>query len=133
MYLLDSNIVVELLLDQDRADEVERFLRAVAPGDALLSELALYSIGIILLRRKAPEAFVRFWADLLDTGAVHIIRLSLADMPAVVDAAGRFGLDFDDAYQYVAAKKYDYVLLSFDTDFDRTDLQRKTPGDILNA
>ena len=28
MYLLDSNIILELLLDQDRADEVERFLRA---------------------------------------------------------------------------------------------------------
>lgn len=26
-----------------------------------------------------------------------------------------------------------YAFLSFDTDFDRTDLQRKTPGDILNA
>jgi len=27
MYLLDTNIFLELLLDQDKADEVEKFLR----------------------------------------------------------------------------------------------------------
>ena len=26
MYLLDTNILLELLLDQDRADEVEQFI-----------------------------------------------------------------------------------------------------------
>jgi hypothetical protein len=42
-----------------------------------------------------------------------------------------FNLDFDDAYQYVAAEKHDLTLVSFDADFDRTDRGRKTPADIL--
>jgi hypothetical protein len=130
MYLLDSNILVELLLDQDRADEVEECLRALEPGTAFLSELSLHSIGIILLQHKVPEVFMRFWADLLSPGAVRLVRLSLGDMPMVVDAASRFGLDFDDAYQYVTATKHGYTLLSFDTHFDRTDLQRRTPGEV---
>lgn len=39
-------------------------------------------------------------------------------------------LDFDDAYQYVAAEKYTLTLISFDTDFDRTERGKKTPGEI---
>ncbi len=40
---------------------------------------------------------------------------------AVID---HFGLDFDDAYQYVAAEMYDVELVSFDEDF----LARITAG-----
>lgn len=39
-------------------------------------------------------------------------------------------LDFDDAYQYVAAEKYTLTLVSFDADFDRTERGKKTPGEI---
>ncbi|MFA6372325.1 MAG: hypothetical protein WCW68_06850 [Methanothrix sp.] len=44
-----------------------------------------------------------------------------------------FHLDFDDAYQYVAAERNDLVLVSFDADFDKTDMGRKTPADILDG
>lgn len=40
-------------------------------------------------------------------------------------------LDFDDAYQYVIAKRDNLTLVSFDADFDRTDLQRRTPAQTL--
>jgi len=50
MYLLDTNIILELLLDQDRAAEVERFLRTTPPGRLYFSEFSLYSLGIILFR-----------------------------------------------------------------------------------
>jgi len=42
-----------------------------------------------------------------------------------------FNLDFDDAYQYVAAEKHNLTLVSLAADFDRTDRGRKTPADIL--
>jgi hypothetical protein len=48
-----------------------------------------------------------------------------------MSARKRFRLDFDDAYQYVAAEKHDLTLVSFDADFDRTDRGRKTPVDVL--
>jgi predicted nucleic acid-binding protein len=69
----------------------------------------------------------------VEHSGVRVVRLTPADLIPVLDARKRLGLDFDDAYQYVTAKKYGYTFLSFDTDFDRTDLQRKTPGDILSA
>jgi predicted nucleic acid-binding protein len=49
-----------------------------------------------------------------------------------VNAIDEFGLDFDDAYQYVAAKTRDWELVSFDDDFDDTDLDHLTPQDVLD-
>ncbi len=42
-------------------------------------------------------------------------------------------LDFDDAYQYTIAAKYSLTILSFDSDFDRTDLGRKVPAEIIQG
>ena len=42
--------------DQDKADEVEHFLRNTPPEQLHLSEFALYSLGIVLLRRKEYES-----------------------------------------------------------------------------
>ena len=42
----------------------------------------------------------------------------------------RFNLDFDDAYQYVAAEKFNLEIVSFDSDFDRTERGRKTPDQV---
>ena len=56
--------------------------------------------------------------------------LSLDDMDLVVKTSQEFNLDFDDSYQYVIAKKYDLILVSFDSDFDRTSKGRKTPSGI---
>ena len=75
MYLLDTNIWLERLLDQARSAE--------------------------------PE-----------------------DTDGVINAIKRFKLDFDDAYHYAATGKYSLTLVSFDTDFDQTDLERKTPAEI---
>jgi predicted nucleic acid-binding protein len=133
MYLLDTNILLELLLDQEKADQVERFLRRLSPNHLYLSECALYSLGIILFRRRHHNVFLRAVQDLLVTGGMGLARLEIEDMQDIVQAAQKFRLDFDDAYQYVAAEKYDLIIVSFDGDFDRTERGRKTPADILQA
>ena len=52
-------------------------------------------------------------------------------MQPVVGAIEQFGLDFDDAYQYVVALEHQALIVSFDKDFDRTDQGRQTPQQIL--
>jgi predicted nucleic acid-binding protein len=130
-YLLDTNILLEFLLDQDRADEVERFLKEVPHQQLAVTEFSIHSVGILLLRRKMHAGFVRFAEDLLLSGAIGLVRLDVSDIIRVGKTAGATGLDFDDAFQYVAAEKHDLTLISFDADFDRTDRGRKTPADIL--
>jgi hypothetical protein len=133
MYLLDTNIILELLLDQEQADEVEQLLRSTPPESFHLSEFALYSLGIVLLRRKMYDTFLRSVEDLLVTGGIRLVRLVVEDMQDIVHTAQRFNLDFDDAYQYVAAEKYGLILVSLDGDFDRTERGRKTPAEILSS
>ena len=43
----------------------------------------------------------------------------------------KYKLDFDDAYQYVAAEQNGLIIVSFDGAPDKTSLGRKTPGEIL--
>lgn len=130
MYLVDTNIILELLLNQDKADEAELFLRNTSPAQLYLSEFTLYSLGIILFRYKKQLVFLQTVQDLLLSGSVQIVRLEANDMQNVIDASQQFNLDFDDAYQYAAAQKYNLIIVSFDSDFDRTVRGRRTPGDI---
>jgi len=62
-----------------------------------------------------------------------LLRLGLEDMENVVHASRRFNLDFDDAYHYAAAEKYNLNIISLDSHFDRTDRGRKTPSEISPA
>jgi len=103
----DTNIFLELFLDQDKADDVERLLRT-APKERLyiISEFSLYSVGIILFRRKLFDVFVRFVEDLIITGGIKLLKLSAEDTKKLAEVSQRFGLDFDDAYQYAVAERY---------------------------
>ncbi len=133
MYLLDSNIFLELLLDQDKADEVERLLRSVPRERLHISEFSLYSVGIVLFRRKLFDVFVRFVEDLIITGGIRLLRLSAEEAKELAEVAQRFTLDFDDAYQYAVAGHHGLTIVSFDSDFDRTERGRKTPKDLLEG
>ena len=133
MYLADTNLIAEILLQQTKAGEVKRFLESAAPEGLYLTEFSLYSLGIILLRRKMHDTFLRTVDDLLLTGGIRLVRLGLEGMQDIVHASRRFNLDFDDAYQYAAAEKYNLIIVSFDGDFDRTERGRKTPAEALQG
>jgi hypothetical protein len=133
MFLLDTNVWLELLLGQQKAGEVQEFLSAWPASELAITEFSLYSIGIILTRLKKDAAFENFLADILEDGGVRLVRLDPAGLRAILAVRGRFGLDFDDAYQYVAAERHDLTLISFDGDFDRTERGRKTPADVGGA
>jgi predicted nucleic acid-binding protein len=130
MYLLDTNIILEVLLDQERAAEAEQLLHNTSPEELYLSDFSLYSLGIILLHRKEHDAFLQLVDD-LTTGGIGLVSLGAERMPDVIHAAQQFNLDFDDAYQYAVAESYDLAIVSFDGDFDRTERGRQTPIEIL--
>lgn len=58
-----------------------------------------------------------------------LIALHPGDMGLVLDAMALHRMDFDDAYQYVAAEKRDLTIVSFDRHFDGTPRGRRTPGE----
>jgi len=131
VYLLDTNIILELLLDQDHADQVAAFLNQAAPDSLHISEFFLYSLRVILLRLKRFDLFLRSVKDLFLSEVIALLRLGVEDMAKIGEIAQTFGLDFDDSYQYVAAEKFNLELLSFDRDFDRTPRGRKTLEEVM--
>jgi len=131
MYLLDTNILVELILEQQRAAEVEEFLRFVPPEQIFFTEFSLYSMSMLLVRRKRYDTLTRILDDLFAPGGVQIIRVRPMDLKNVARVTKELNLDFDDAYQYVAAEILNLELISFDKDFDKTPRGRKTPNQVL--
>lgn len=130
VYLLDTNIFLELLLDQKEAASVQVLLNTQIPKYLHISDLAFHSIGIILYQKNAARLFSDFVRDLFGEGGITILSLTSEDIVRVEQVASAFGLDFDDAYQYVVAEKFDLELISFDTDFDSTDKKRIVPAGI---
>jgi len=130
LYLLDTNIFLEVLLDQEESGSVKALLTSKDPGELGISDLALHSVGIILYQKNAAHLFSDFIDDLFGEGGITIFALGTEDIKRVEQVSLAFNLDFDDAYQYVVSEKFGLLLVSFDKDFDRTDKKRVVPADI---
>ncbi|MCD5417107.1 PIN domain-containing protein [Candidatus Bipolaricaulota bacterium] len=131
--LLDTNIFLEVILEQERAGEAQSLLSAIEEHEFFLSDYSLHSIGLLFFRRRQHEVFRQFLIDMFLEAGVAIIALSAWEMDGVIQVAKRFSLDFDDAYQYAVAERYGLTIISFDSDFDRTEKGRRTPKDLTEG
>ena len=131
MYLVDTNVWLEPLLQQERAEEAVQFLTQTPTENLFITDFSFYSIGILLTRRNRPNILLDFVQDVFTNGAVVLLRLDPQEMPNLVAAINQFNLDFDDAYQYVTAQRNNLVIVSFDNDFNRTPEGRRTPAEIV--
>jgi hypothetical protein len=129
VFLVDTNVFLEVLLEQQRAEEARQFLLNAPVDSLIISDFSLYSIGIILVRRQMSETF-RFFLQDVQAG-MPLVRLNLDDLNVLPEVAQSLRLDFDDAYQYVLAERWGLRLVSFDADFDGTPLGRVTPAIAL--
>jgi predicted nucleic acid-binding protein len=64
MYLLDTNILLEILLKQARAEDCKRFMKQ-NESSILISDFTLHSIGVILYRMRKSDLFTTFVTDIL--------------------------------------------------------------------
>jgi predicted nucleic acid-binding protein len=126
-YLVDTNIWLERLLDQESSDDVGRFLDRIPSDQLLISDFSLHSIGVILGRLKKEKVFVEFVDDVIIKGSVSCKGLDAEEYSECVECIKKFKLDFDDAYQYIVAKKHGARIVGFDADFKRTDTKYLTP------
>jgi uncharacterized protein len=131
VFLLDTNIWLERLLGQGQAEVVAELLDSLSPSDMCMSDFTLHSIGVICNRLKQRDVFVKFVDDVLIDAGVVLVSIPANKMKRVVEIMDRFSLDFDDAYQYVAAEIEKATIVSFDKDFDETEQGRLTPMQVL--
>jgi predicted nucleic acid-binding protein len=127
-FLIDTNIFLEILLDRKGSIECQKILRL--KYRYFISDFSLYSISILLINYSKKQVLIDFIKD-IEAAEIEIIRLNLNDFYDVVNNAERFGLDFDDTYQYTISAKNNLLIISYDKHFDKTDLKRIKPKQLL--
>ncbi|MDW8438365.1 MAG: PIN domain-containing protein [Chloroherpetonaceae bacterium] len=124
--LIDTNIFLEILLNQERTSVARKFIDAQPKGSLFISDFSLNSVGLKLFLFKQKRLLQPFYLH-LKQNRVQKLSLETDDVAEFIDNSERWGLDFDDAYQYTVAKKRGLSIVSFDADFDKTDLVRIEP------
>lgn len=127
MYLLDTNIFLEILLQREKSKAAKHLFIANSSTDLFITDFSLHSLGVFLFQRNRHETYIRFVKDVIIKTGVTVIGLDPEEVLALTEVSKRFHLDFDDAYQYAVAQKYGLQIMSFDADFDRTEKGRKIP------
>ena len=121
--LIDTNIFLEVQLDQNKASQSKQLLQLVQK-DTIKGYITDYTIDSIVLimehYKKSPKEIQTFLSSLLAYKGLEIYTLSIFDRILATKHMQTLGLDYDDACQYQAMKvlKLD-IIASFDTDFDR--------------
>jgi len=127
--LIDTNIFLEVVYAQKRAGEARRLLES-RRHQFFVSDFALHSVGVSMLRRARAAQWPDFIDEMILSGLVEVLTISFDHLAEVTETAQRLNLDFDDAYQYVVAEHNDLVIVSFDHDFDHTKRGRREPQSI---
>lgn len=117
MYLLDTNIFLEILLGQAKKETCKRFLDDNSK-DVNISDFTLHSIGVILFRHNKEDIFWKFIQDVMPK--IGLLSLPIDAYREVIGARKTQKLDFDDAYQYRTAKHHGLRVVTMDKDFERT-------------
>ncbi len=116
MFLIDTNIFLEILLAQDKNELCKSFLTDNI-RDLNMTDFSLHSIGVILFKYHKQDVYRKFIADVIPN--VKLISLPVMLYDKIIDMSQSFNLDFDDAYQCVAAKYYKLKIITMDKDFKK--------------
>lgn len=130
-YLFDTNICLELMLNQEQAEIGINILQTVSLSQIYISDFTLHSIGVIVSRLKKTEIFNEFIQDVFIQGKLVQLSLEPTDLIDLVHYMNEYSLDFDEAYQLTVSKKYELTIVTFDRDFKNKGLDLVLPNDLL--
>jgi len=115
MFLVDTNVFLEIVLRQDKKEDCKSFLDNNI-GNLNITDFSLHSIGVILFRYGKEEIFRKFVEDIISN--TKLLSLPVELYGEVVNVRTSLNLDFDDAYQYSMAKYYGLKVVTMDKDFE---------------
>ena len=135
-FLLDTNILLEILLGQEKKELAKKVIRKLMknPYSLHISDFTLHSVGIKFW--KIPKTTERSkligekkkkWGEFLDNTFpgtdirfnIMVISLSKKQLYYVGEVIEKYNLDFDDAYQVTVAMILDLDIISEDSDLIR--------------
>jgi len=128
MYLIDTNIFLEILLEQDKADQCENLLKDIKKSkhNFYVSSFTIHSIEVIMARNKKIKQLSDFLSFLIKSN-IQRIDTNTKDELNVLNVMGKSNLDFDDAIQLYLCQKNNLKIISYDQHFDQTQISRIEP------
>lgn len=130
MYLVDTNIFLEILLEQERTAECELLFEKLRDGEmtAVVSSFTLHSIEVIMERTGRHDHLLEFLKDVDSAKGLKRFDTTTLDELEALRISKTLKLDFDDAIQYFICKTHNLKIVSFDQHFDNKDITRIEPN-----
>lgn len=121
-YLVDTNIFLEILLEQSKAEDCKKFLSEHF-NEIMITDFCIHSIGIICYRKKLFEVYEKFIADIVQY--TPIITLTKFELHLMAQHSKDSLLDYDDSYQLEASTFNHLEIATMDKDFYRVAANHK--------
>ena len=135
MYLVDTNIFLEVMLGRRRKEECKKFLALLRNGrlTGVVTDFTIHSIIVLFDRLEKRNELRVFLSSLSAYKGLYIYTTTISEELKAIDLAEGKGLDMDDAIQYSSALSLGARgIVSFDRDFDGLDLPRLEPHDLIS-
>jgi len=133
MYLVDTNIFLEVLLSQAKKEECEKLLDQFKKSKKLgiITDFTVHSIIVTMYSYERLEALKVFLSSLTGYKGLRIYPTDLTNEIKATELATQNKLDMDDAIQYAIALDTNVeAIVSFDKHFNNLKIPRKEPHQI---
>jgi len=133
MFLVDTNIFLEVLLLQPRTEECEKLLSLFRDGKktGLITDFTVHSIIVIMNNVNKLNELRIFLSSLTAYKGLSIYHTNINDEIKAAEIAIQNSLDMDDAIQYTTALAINAeAIISFDKHFNNLKTPRKEPHQI---
>jgi predicted nucleic acid-binding protein len=130
MYLVDTNIFLEVLLSRAKKEECKNFLKLLRDGEktGVVTDFTIHSIIVIMSNFNKLNELKTFLLSLTAYKGLHLYSTTIADEVKAVEIATKQNLDIDDAIQYSTALSANTeAIISFDKHFNGLSIPRKEP------
>lgn len=130
MYLVDTNIFLEVLLSRPRKEECKKLLKTLRDGknSGIITDFTIHSIIVIMDELKKHNELKKFLLSLTAYKGLHVYQTNIADEAKATELATAQKLDMDDAIQYSSALSANAdAIISFDKHFNGLKIPRVEP------
>jgi predicted nucleic acid-binding protein len=130
MYLVDTNIFLEILLARPRKEECKKLLSQLRDGKktGLVTDFTVHSIIVTMDSLNKLAELRTFLSSLTAYKGLHVHNTNIIDEIKAIQIAIQNQLDMDDAVQYtIALNTNAEAIISFDKHFNNLKTPRKEP------
>src|SRR3989338_1583513 len=105
MYLLDTNIFLELILNRKNQADCEKLFEAIQDKTikAICTRFSIYSVCILLSKDKKTLLAAKFFEYLASLENLVVVNTTMQDEIKILKLVEETKLDFDDCLQYFIA------------------------------